>query len=350
MKDALKSQQALDDSYNLFHSDAFSREDETDDAQFYAKDRFVSHLDSVALSMIEKIIGQLIIEKDPVILDLMASWDSHIPESIHPSSLVGLGLNENELLRNKKISRRLIHDLNQNPYLPLEDDSFDVVINTVSVDYLVSPFEIFKEVGRVLKPGGLFLVIFSNRMFPQKATKIWRDSSESERVELVKRFFEEAGAFDSPEVFVSQGKPRPRDDKYAHLGIPSDPVYAVYAEKKGADNAGMRRIDALFTNQSQRLTASNEASESCLQALLCPHCGEKMKKWAVPNSPFSSWDTDFLYICFNDACPYVERGWQTMSGQGNPGMSYRFVYDPNRKSSIPIPIVNLNALKEGVVE
>ncbi len=106
-------------------------------------------------------------------------------------------------------------------------------MNSVSVDYLVRPFEIFLEVGRVLKPGGLFLVIFSNRMFPQKAVKVWVESSEVERVELVKRFFLENGLFEPPKIFTSTGKPRPVDDKYAHLGIPSDPICAVYAERRG---------------------------------------------------------------------------------------------------------------------
>ena len=62
-----------------------------------------------------------------------------------------------------------MHDLNRTPTLPFEDESFDVVLNTVSVDYLTRPFEVFAEVGGVLRPGGLFLVTFSNRAFPQKA-------------------------------------------------------------------------------------------------------------------------------------------------------------------------------------
>jgi hypothetical protein len=63
---------------------AFSRLDESDDRQFYAIDRFVSHLDEVALGTVEKILDTLIIEEDPVILDLMASWDSHIPTGCAP--------------------------------------------------------------------------------------------------------------------------------------------------------------------------------------------------------------------------------------------------------------------------
>ena len=31
---------------------------------------------------------------------------------------------------------------------------FDVVTNTVSVDYLTKPLQVFQEIGRVLRPGG----------------------------------------------------------------------------------------------------------------------------------------------------------------------------------------------------
>ena len=81
-----------------FTEEAFSRLDPSDDGRFYATDRFVSHIDSLALSTIEKIIGTLIIEEGPVILDLMASWDSHIPQDLKPSRVVGLGLNRKELI------------------------------------------------------------------------------------------------------------------------------------------------------------------------------------------------------------------------------------------------------------
>ena len=216
----------------LFHPDAFTRLDDSPDTRFYETDRFVSHLDSLALKTVQNIISSLIIEKEPAILDLMAGWDSHMPDDLNVSDIVGLGLNENELKQNKQLTRHIIHDLNRNSHLPFPDDTFDVVVNTVSVDYMTQPTSVFKEVGRILKPGGLFLVIFSNRMFPQKAVKIWRESDENERVILVKDLFDLSGAFNETSFFASKGKPRPKDDKYAHETPVSDPIYAVYAEKK----------------------------------------------------------------------------------------------------------------------
>ena len=75
----------------LDQADAFSRADENDDSEFYSVDRFVQHLDTEALSTVDKLIEDLIVEKEPVILDLMAGWDSHISDNIKPAKVVGLG-------------------------------------------------------------------------------------------------------------------------------------------------------------------------------------------------------------------------------------------------------------------
>src|SRR5512139_1947428 len=133
--------------------EAFSRFDESDDSLFYATDRFVQHLDAAALDTVEQLVGSLIGEESSVILDLMAGWDSHIPGTLKPRRVVGLGLNGNELARNRALTEWVIHDLNRDPTLPFPDGMFDVVLNTVSVDYMTQPVEVFCEVGRILKPG-----------------------------------------------------------------------------------------------------------------------------------------------------------------------------------------------------
>jgi SAM-dependent methyltransferase len=336
----------------IFGIDAFSRLDESDDLEFYSRDRFVSHLDSLALATVEKLIGTLVVEETPAILDLMAGWDSHVPGDLRASKVVGLGLNENELRNNKVLSEAVIHDLNKDPRLPFPDNRFDVVINTVSVDYMTKPAEVFKEVGRVLKPGGLFLVIFSNRMFPEKAVKVWREAGEDERVLLVDDFFREAGVFQKPSVFLSKGKPRPKDDQYAPLGIPSDPIYAVYADKKGGDPLRSARPEVLVSYGEPLDQETFELRKNAIKhTLRCPHCGEKMLKWAVPDNPFEvTWDNDFMYICFNDACPYYVRGWDFMHREGNRGCSYRLMYNPEKDCCMPIPVPTPKALRESIIE
>ena len=347
--DSLTEQILFDDS--LFSEDAFSRSDESDDSIFYATDRFVQHLDSLALATVEKLIGDLVIEKNPVILDLMASWDSHIPSDLRPERVVGLGLNRNELSKNPALTEWCLHDLNKNPILPFSDSTFDVVLNVVSVDYMTKPFDVFREVSRILKPWGLFLVIFSSRMFEQKAVKIWLQSSEEERVLLVKEFFTRAETFTRPQLFTSTGKPRPKDDKYAHLGIPSDPIFAVYAEKKGDKRQERPRPTSAVSHEypldPEELRRRKAAVKNTLR---CPHCELMLRKWEVPQNPFTQWDVDFMYVCFNDECPYLVQGWEVMKQQGNGGISYRFTYNSYRDRCLSVPVPNLHALKEGIID
>jgi ubiquinone/menaquinone biosynthesis C-methylase UbiE len=77
-------------------------------------------------------------------------------------------MNEKELAANSQASEYVVHDLNLEPALPFPDDSFDIVTNAVSVDYLNKPLEVFQEIHRVLKPGGVAYMSFSNRCFPTK--------------------------------------------------------------------------------------------------------------------------------------------------------------------------------------
>ncbi len=217
---------------DMIKTEHFVRDDDRPDPVFYRKARFVNHLDSLALSTVEDLYARLI-PKGSRILDLMASHDSHLRSDIEPSAVVGLGLNQEELDANPVLTETVVHDLNADPHLPFEDNEFDVVINTVSIDYVVHPVELFREVHRILKPKGLFIVVFSNRMFPPKAVYIWKTLTESQRCDLVKRYFQLAGGFFVEGSLESKGKPRPKDDKYYSYGIPSDPIYALWARKSG---------------------------------------------------------------------------------------------------------------------
>jgi SAM-dependent methyltransferase len=233
-EDALKDLVVTEDSDEIsslswLSANDLGRDDETPDGDFYTKPRFVDHLDSSALETVEEIYGRLT-PAGSTILDLMAGPDSHLGKVSDPSMVVGLGLNKTELEANPVLSDHVIQDLNNDPMLPFPENHFDVVVNTVSVDYLTQPLEVFREVSRVLKPDGLFIVVFSNRMFPPKAVNIWKGSTERQRVELVRRFFTLSGRFRIHGYDESTGKPRPKDDKYFGHGIPSDPIYAVWGK------------------------------------------------------------------------------------------------------------------------
>lgn len=200
------------------------------DAGFYALPRLVSHIDRTGSAQISKLYQRLLPPGGRV-LDLMASWESHLTDDHGLGEIVGLGMNVEELAANPHFGEHRVHDLNLDPVLPYGDAEFDAVICSLSVEYLVKPFEVFAEVARVLRPGGRFIVTFSNRWFPPKAIRIWEGMHEFERPGLVLEYFLRDGLFDELETWSIRGLPRPADDKYADRFTESDPVYAVWGSK-----------------------------------------------------------------------------------------------------------------------
>jgi ubiquinone/menaquinone biosynthesis C-methylase UbiE len=148
----------------------------------------------------------------------------------------GHGMNEEELAKNSRLNSYLIQDLNQNPKLPFEDKQFDAVLNCVSIQYLQYPDAIFYEIHRILKPGGIAIISFSNRMFYQKAIAAWRDNSESGRVELVKRYFDSVKNASGIPGFSQTETISHRSNAPAFLQMlgmaGGDPFYAVIAYRQ----------------------------------------------------------------------------------------------------------------------
>ena len=113
-----------------------------------------------------------------------------------------------------------------------DDESFDGIICTASIEYLISPTAVFNELARILKPGAALIVTFSNRWFPPKAIQVWGNAHEFERIGLVLEYFISNGAFEDLHSYSLQGLPRPQDDKYAGQLPFSDPVYAAWGTKR----------------------------------------------------------------------------------------------------------------------
>jgi len=216
---------------DFFSAGALARDDETPDAGFYREPRLVNHIDDTAIEIIKNTYERFL-NDDMEVLDLMSSWQSHIPDEIRLRRLTGLGLNESELEKNTRLSEHIVHDLNLNPLLPFDSNSFDAVVCTVSVEYLTDPLAVFEEVTRVLRQDGYFIVTFSNRWFRTKAVKIWAELHEFERMGMVLEYFLRSGGFKNLQTYSFRGLPRPHDDKYFPDLIYSDPVYAVWGQKR----------------------------------------------------------------------------------------------------------------------
>ena len=216
---------------DFFGGTPFARLDNEPDARFYETPRLVQHLDTTAIGRVRELYRRFLSPRMKV-LDLMSSWTSHLPEHIDGLEVTGLGMNREELERNPKLSQRVIHDLNAHPKLPLPEAQFDLAVSTVSVEYLIHPFEIFHEVARVLKPAAPFVVTFSDRWFPPKAIALWLELHPFERMALVVDYFRLSNEYVNLATESIRGLPRPTDDKYADRLALSDPVFAVWGYRR----------------------------------------------------------------------------------------------------------------------
>ncbi len=200
--------------------------DSSDDALFYAEPRLVHHLDAA----FRQRLTQLYRERIPagaVVLDLMSSWVSHLPDDVVYASVIGHGLNDRELSLNPRLDRRWVQNLNSDQQLPVESESIDATLIVAGWQYLQYPEAVAAELLRITRAGGQLIVAFSNRMFFTKAPQVWTDGSDRDHLAYV------------AEVLIAQGWPSPsliaeptRSAGLAGLiGAKGDPFFAVIASK-----------------------------------------------------------------------------------------------------------------------
>ena len=201
--------------------------DDTNDRNFYDYPRFVNHVDDGFIDRLTNLYRERL-QPNSRVLDLMSSWVSHLPE-MEFAHVKGHGMNEEELAKNPTLDSYFVQNLNQNPKLPLENADFDAVLITVSIQYLQYPEAVLSEIYRVLKPNGIVIISFSNRMFYQKAIAAWREGTDTDRVNLVRSYFQSVDGFSEPEVIAHQS---PLPALLQMMGIAGgDPFYAVVASK-----------------------------------------------------------------------------------------------------------------------
>lgn len=218
-----------DKATDFFSDDPFLRNDETSDSEFYSTPRHINHLDEAAQAQLKSVYKKLI-PADCEILDLMSSINSHLDKSTAIKKITGLGLNTEELESNPVLDEIIIHDINLDNSLPFDDASFDIVICSLSIEYITQPLKLFDEVARILRSEGRFIISFSNRWFPTKAVQVWNNLHDFERIGLIMEYFIGSAHFGEINTYSLRGIPRPVNDKH---NIPlSDPVYVVWANKE----------------------------------------------------------------------------------------------------------------------
>jgi len=173
-------------------AEAFAKQDRSPDPLFYAQPRLVTHIDAAAIAAVTDLY-RAVVPSGGVVLDLMSSWISHLPDEVAYESVIGHGLNATELNANPRLAQHFVQDLNAQPHLPLDTASVDAALICVSVQYLQRPVEVLSELARVLRPGAPVVISFSNRCFPTKAVAIWGVLDGTGHAELVRLYLHRAG-------------------------------------------------------------------------------------------------------------------------------------------------------------
>jgi SAM-dependent methyltransferase len=208
----LSSEPACGDG--LFPPEAYEREDQSADDRFYGLPRKVVHIDDGAIAALRGLYAE-VLPAGGRLLDLMSSWRSHLPPG--DREVVGLGMNAEEMADNPQLTKSLVHDVNRDPRLPFGDAEFDGATCAVSIQYVIHPLRLFRELHRVLRPGAPFVVSFSNRCFPTKAVAVWLGTTDQQHRMLVRSYFDAAGGW------------RDVKDEDRSPDGNGDPLYAVWA-------------------------------------------------------------------------------------------------------------------------
>uniref|UniRef100_A0A7R9ZMY6 Methyltransferase type 11 domain-containing protein n=1 Tax=Craspedostauros australis TaxID=1486917 RepID=A0A7R9ZMY6_9STRA len=209
-----------------FKPEDFFRADSGNDVNFYTVPRLVYHIDEPAVCSLTQYYRNNIKPRSDI-LDICSSWVSHYPLEFPKTmgKICATGMNSLEMQFNDQLTGGFKQkDLNDDAKLPYPDSSFDVVTCVVSIDYLVNPVEVLKEVNRVLRPGGKVIISQSNRCFPSKAIAMWLKMNDRQHLELINGFLQYAGGFEERKAFdISADLP---DGGYR------DPMFIIEAVKK----------------------------------------------------------------------------------------------------------------------
>eukprot|EP00640_Fibrocapsa_japonica_P000093 CAMPEP_0113938004 /NCGR_PEP_ID=MMETSP1339-20121228/4449_1 /TAXON_ID=94617 /ORGANISM="Fibrocapsa japonica" /LENGTH=546 /DNA_ID=CAMNT_0000940931 /DNA_START=71 /DNA_END=1711 /DNA_ORIENTATION=+ /assembly_acc=CAM_ASM_000762 len=132
------------------------------------------------------------------VLEIGASFKSYLPTNISYASVVGLGMQMEEMNKNEMLTERVAQDLNQDVTLPFEDDSFDHIVIANTIEFMVKPKELYREMQRVLRPGGLLNVAFTHgsflKAYEPKKINLWKQMNDAQHMWILASFMKFSSA------------------------------------------------------------------------------------------------------------------------------------------------------------
>ena len=274
------------------------------------------------------------------VLDLLGGSERFVPDgsvgSLHaPSPAAGRADGH------RRIMLQVSGELDEQPLLPFEDEAFDAALVTLDVGALRRPLEVFREVGRVLRTGGLVIVGFGPARPDPAHTRLWNEADDRERLMLAEAFLEFAGAgFTAPtSITLFQGEEglEWREGR-APLDEPdATRAHVVFAYQEIV--APAHRDHPPFPPPAPQPAKTKDdirldpSGRPC-----CPYCQSPMGRYQPPVTIFEiDYGVDELLVCFDDRCGYYRRSRRWMRSQGHAGFTYRFSFNPATGATGPLP-------------
>jgi SAM-dependent methyltransferase len=319
------------------------------------------------LQLLREAYGRLLGEGDfPQVLDLLGGSDRFTsPDAV--GSLTSPAPSAPTTGSHRRLMLQIADELNEQPGLPFEDESFDAVLVTLDVGALRQPLEVFREVGRVLRPAGLVAVSFGAGGHDEAHTRLWALAGGRERLMLAEAFIEFAAAGFTAPVSMTFF----HGEAAGQAGDAGD-VAGEAARAAGGDQAGRQVLEwregrapldhpelphahVVFAYRDavapphlehppfpppapQPAKTKDDIRYDEQGRPRCPYCGAAMGRYAPPVTVFEiDYGVDELYVCFEDGCGYYRRSRRWMRSQGHPGFTYRFMFDPATGATGPLP-------------
>lgn len=275
----------------------------------------------------------------PEVLDVLGGSDRFVPEGA-VSSLLGPEAS-GAAGDHRRVMLRVADELSQQPFLSLQGEAFDAALVTLDVGALRRPLEVLREVGRVLRPGGLVVIGLGPARRDEAHTRLWTDADDRERLMLAEAFLEFAAAGFTPPtsvtLFEGDEGVEWREGRAA-LDDPDAPhAHVVFAYRDEIAPAHRGR-PPFPPPAAQPAKTKDDIRYDDTGRPCCPYCQAPMGRYEPPVTVFEiDYGVDELYVCFDDRCGYYRRSRRWMRSQGHAGYTYRFMLNPATGATGPLP-------------
>jgi ubiquinone/menaquinone biosynthesis C-methylase UbiE len=176
-------------------------------------------------------------KKNPVIIDLGAGpglLSKEIRDIIPQATVIGIDPIDNMLQRAKK-NADIETRKGSSESIPLDDASVDIVVTRFSLTYWTNPQRSFKEIHRVLKPGGVLITEALNKDLPAyklmyitfhmilKRSRLNVARYHRDAYKTAYRFKEVIGFYETTGFTVNSTEYKKNDWRYVIVGEKTEP-------------------------------------------------------------------------------------------------------------------------------